>query len=265
MAKRMRRVAPGDVFELGLRDGYSYLQLIGKNKTFGWAARVVAPVRPDPMSDPDAAADGADLYVVLIGDVAFEEHEGRLRYVGRAPLPERHRDKLPVFRANSSYMPDGRHHPDQWWLDDGEKEWRVGRLSEEQQHLPYHRFTPISGLRMLIECGWDPEWEFKPGGREFAHEPPPLAETQPDTATFFMTFRNRSDAVRAGDEVRRDAKFSSASVDEYTDDDALAYVVSAKADRGVSLESAESTLERIAASHGGDYDGNEVPLKISGP
>jgi hypothetical protein len=44
-----------------------------------------------------------------------------------------------------------------WWLWDGEKEWRVGSISDEQRKLPIRGCWNDTMLIKRIEEGWLPE------------------------------------------------------------------------------------------------------------
>ena len=63
---------------------------------------------------------------------------------------------FPLFRAAG--IPDSRTWKvDTWWLWDGEKEWRVGAITEEQRKLPIRGIVNHEALVSYIERDWTPE------------------------------------------------------------------------------------------------------------
>lgn len=253
---KLRDVRPGDVFELLLDEGSIALQAIGRHKSHGWAVRVLRCSPERSHGELGWIEDAPELYVVLIGDIAFEESENKVRYIGSARLPERYRHGLPIFRASVSYKSDGRHEPGSWWLDDGEREWRVGELSEAEKHYPFRRFIPALALKDLVERGWDPEWEFKgPGAREFSVEATTADDPSPRSPTFFLVFVDEQRAQTACGQLKSVDLF-----DSVTMDDVGSYVVSARARTDTDWSGVEPVVERIARDNGGDYDGNEWPM-----
>lgn len=257
--RRLRRIEPGDVFELAVGNQFVALHSIGKHSNHGWAVRVTKP-RDEGLLEAAGVTDAEELYIVLIGDLAAEEVEGHVRYVGRAALPERYRAGFPVFRASASYEPSGRHAPDSWWLDDGQREWRVGNLSEHEQHYPLRRLTPARALRDLIERGWDPEWEFKgPSAREFQKEARVPVGHGDDLASYFLLFPTKAAAVAARNQLLAEGVFRSVDID-HTGGEAGQHVVIARATRSLDLSVAEEIAQQVARRHHGDYDGSEWPL-----
>lgn len=261
---RGRRITPGDVFELSTNSGYVALQVIGKHKTLGWAVRVTEPSRREPMQSAVGIETGQEAYVVLMGDIGYEEVLRHVRYVGKEPLPTRYRGHFPTFRASSSYGPDGRHKPGSWWLDDGDREWRVGDLSEEEKHYPYRQLTPAIALKDLIERGWDPEWEFKgPESTEFTRVVPVSQEVvsrEVIPSVFCLVFPNRQCALLAYEYLQHEKIFRSVELDEVGD--GVRWLVEAHVtDDSCDMVSIEALLLRVAREYGGDYDGNELPIE----
>jgi hypothetical protein len=265
MSKR-RTVQAGDVYELAVDRGFAYLQAVAKHRMEGWAMRILAPLAESVGADASLAVrDASELFVSMMGDIAFEAEEGRIRFVGHAELPLGYNPALPVFRASASRGTDGRHHDGSWWLDDGTTEWRVGSLTREQQSFPYRQLVPALAMRVLIDAGWDPEWEFKgPGALEYQR--PPQWNTNPDrTSSFFLLFADAKNASRAVRAISADKRADGVSVLEpSTEDDALYTVVATRAEVVVDeLVALDEYFERIAKRFGGEYDGNEVPLDQS--
>ena len=72
--------------------------------------------------------------------------------VGNFPIPD-FAQKFPVFK-NTNTPPKGNQLEAKWSLWDGEKSWKVGTLSEEEQmKYPFHSLCDITALIGLIETG----------------------------------------------------------------------------------------------------------------
>ncbi|HEY0381483.1 MAG TPA: hypothetical protein VGC72_04740 [Candidatus Elarobacter sp.] len=262
MTKR-RRTRPGDVYELVVDAGFAYLQAIAKHKDFGWAMRVLSPV-PRSVGDDArrAVLDAPELFVSLMGNVALEAAEGRLRFVGSAQLPDNCDGSLPIFRASAAIREDGRHEDGSWWLDDGTKEWHVGTLTEGQKKFPYRRLVPALALRVLIDAGWDPNWEFAgPAAQEYQKSPRWNVGLQ-GVSSFHLFFSRADDARGAAEVVSEDRRVVRVSVLEPSHDESPLYGVVAEAGYVTSDDVAEfdEYFEAIAKRFGGKYDGNELPI-----
>ena len=80
--------------------------------------------------------------------------QGIVEVVGNVPVPE-HLTTFPVFR-NGVVNPRTKR-VDDWWLWDGERSWRVGRLLPEQYKLPIEGVWNDTLLIERIEQHWRPE------------------------------------------------------------------------------------------------------------
>jgi len=268
MAKS-RRIAIGDIFELKTRDGFVYLQFLGKHREID-VVRVAARTYAQPLQDGSAFSTEPERYVVIVPLLRREEALGQIRFVGSGDLPDRFRDGVQLFKANNRWNPDGRHASDGWWLINGEKSWRVENLAPEHRFLPYSTIFPLSCLRGYIERGWDPDWEFRAGGREFQlQEKADSAEAaSAKTASFYLFFPDESAAQKAKDEVEKRGFGLLCRIEKLDDDisenERLRWLLLASADveklENTSLEELEDSFEQIAVALGGDYDGNELPL-----
>lgn len=90
----------------------------------------------------------------LLFPVAAALKQGIVRKVVHCSIPE-HACEPPLFRAGVVDPSTGK--VETWWLWDGEKEWRVGAITEDQRRLPI-RGSWNDTLRVKrIEEGWLPE------------------------------------------------------------------------------------------------------------
>jgi hypothetical protein len=266
---KSRPIATGDVFELKTCDGFVYLQFLGKHREID-VVRVSARTYAQPLQSGSAFSTEPERYVVIVPLLRREEALGQIRFVGSTDLPERLRSSPQLFKANGRRDLDGRHASDGWWLDDGKKEWRVDKLPPEHWFLPYTSIIPVSCLRDYIERGWDPDWEFKPKGREFQlpTKTAPAEAASPKTASFYLFFPDAKAAQRAQHEVEKRGLGLLCRIekpdDEVSENVRLPWLLVASADveklEITSLDELEESLEQIAFGLGGDYDGNELPL-----
>lgn len=78
--------------------------------------------------------------------------EGEVQFVGNFSIPE-FAQKFPIFKGTNS-MPKKDPLEKIWWLWDGEKEWKVGKLSlEEQMKYPLKQLCDVTALIGDIETG----------------------------------------------------------------------------------------------------------------
>lgn len=149
----MAKLTIGDVIEIPIKGGYSYAQYTHKHKLFGALLQVrleVFPTRPE------------DVIRVLQCEPAFccffpldsAVKHGDVTVIGNFPIPAGQRE-FPVFRAG--VVDPATQRVQVWWLWDGEKEWRVGNLTDDQRRLSIRGVWNDTLLIERIESGWRPE------------------------------------------------------------------------------------------------------------
>lgn len=79
---------------------------------------------------------------------------GILKRIGNFPIPT-HSKEMPIFRAGNANSSTKK--VENWWFWDGEKEWMVGEITEEQRKLPIRQIWNDTMLVKRIEEGWLPE------------------------------------------------------------------------------------------------------------
>jgi hypothetical protein len=266
MGKAKQAVTSGDVYDLKMREGNAFLHAIGVHGDHGWAVRVLVPSAL-PSNDVEYDVSHAkELFVVLVGDLAFAERKGWLKPVGRAELPPRYRGGEMLFRSSVSFLPNGQHKPDSWWLDDGDRCWRVKELTAAEQRYPLKSFTPVTAIESLIEREWDPDYDFKgPGAKQFS-KPASDLNNVPKTraSTFVLMFDTVSSALAAKEQIEQDNVAESVTQFEDDDEDVTCVTLSAsiclRADDLDEIEKLDTYFEGIALKFKGDYDGNEIAL-----
>jgi len=162
-----------------------------------------------------------------------------------------------------------------WWIDDGIKSRKIGKLSKEQESLTNGTFIPPLALIENINRGWDPNWEFKGEGAVecvLPEKASKLAEQQ--VARCFLLFAKKASAEAATDALRE--RYPYLEIEAFDDDvgnddgvvgDAarphMLVVSTMREFRDIDeLTAFEEQLESLAATFNGVYDGNEIPIHV---
>jgi len=149
----MKKVKSGDIIEIKTKRGLTYAQYTHKHRMYGALIRIFDEVyqeRPESFQK------------VVYGKIRFSTFfplqaalsKGIFEVVGNEPI----RDDLkifPIFRGGSIDQLTKK--VKTWWLWDGEKEWRIGNLSDEQRKLPIRGVWNDTMLIHRIETSWTPE------------------------------------------------------------------------------------------------------------
>lgn len=159
--KSIRRVKKkiGDVIEIPTSKGLVYIQYTHEHTAFpvfGSLIRVLQGFfekRPNDeelrelVKKPHRFRTFCPVHrVVNIGD--WER-------VGNFPVPD-FAQKFPIFK-NTNALPKDKHEEKLWSLWDGEKSWKVGKLSlEDQKKYPQQCIYNDTGLIQAIETGMGP-------------------------------------------------------------------------------------------------------------
>lgn len=148
----MTRTRIGSIIEIQTKLGLSYGQYTHQHPMMGGLIRVfdeVFQIRP------------CNLNKLVSGPVRFSTffpvraaiHRGIFKVIGHAEVAP-HNSLFPLFRNGT---PDKETKTvDCWWLWDGEKSWRVGKLTKEQRNLPLRSVWNDTMLIKRIEEGWTP-------------------------------------------------------------------------------------------------------------
>lgn len=157
-ARRRRSIPPaeiGDVVEITTPNGFGYVQYTHFDDSYGEVVRVLDGTfgeRPDADILAKLAAGPTAFHAFVILQQAVKHAEATV--VGSYPIPP-HARKLPVFRTG---LPNPRTRKvDDWVLYDGERQWPVGAITDEERKLPLRRILPVGTLGARIASGWRPE------------------------------------------------------------------------------------------------------------
>lgn len=146
-------IKSGDIFSIKTASGDAYFQFVKKTSPMGSLIRVLPGTYPD--QPPEwCTLVGRDTNFWIFFPVAAALKQGIVQKVAHCAIPE-HARTLPLFRAGVVDPSTGK--VETWWLWDGEKEWKVGTITEEQRRLPIRGSWNDTLLIKRIEEGWLPE------------------------------------------------------------------------------------------------------------
>ena len=154
-SKRFRKKI-GDVFEVSTSKGLAYFQYTHehtKPPKWGSLIRVLEGFYDKRLSQEeliDLVKKPHRFQTFCFLQQGFKE--GKIIHVGNFLVPE-FAQKFPIFKGSNA-LPGKDPLEKVWWLWDGEKEWKVGKLSlEEQKKYPLHGICDVSALTVNIETG----------------------------------------------------------------------------------------------------------------
>jgi hypothetical protein len=153
--KKASTVTSGDVFEIATPKGFAYLQYTLKDSEFGHLIRVLPgffPKRPDKINE---VVEEAELFYVFFPvDAAVKK--GILEKVGKEEIPTSAK-KQPKMRRPGLRNREGKALA--WFILDDGKEFRVDKLTEDQQKLSLAVIWNDTMLVKRLCDGWKPEMD----------------------------------------------------------------------------------------------------------
>ena len=146
----MPRKKIGDVIEIETNLGLAYALYTHEHRMMGSLLRVFErkfPSRPTDFID----LVGSPLQFETFFPLGAAVHRKLVAIAGHVAIP-RYLQRFPTFRC-------GVEDPKtkkvlNWWLWDGEREWIIGSLKEEQKSYPIRAILNDTLLRERIELGW---------------------------------------------------------------------------------------------------------------
>ena len=150
------RVKIGDVIEIRTSRGLAYAQHTHEHVAppkYGYLIRVLPGLYGKRPTDfTDIGKQKATFVVFVPLQVMVDRNY--VTIVNNQPVPT-DAQKFPVFRSG---IPDPQTKKVRvWWFWDGDKEWKVGSLTDEQKRLPILAIIGDELLAKRIEIGWTPE------------------------------------------------------------------------------------------------------------
>ena len=149
----MGRIKIGDIIELSIPEGVAYAQYINKHKSYGALLRVFSKLhktRPDSLN---TILDGEIQFICFFPLQAAVKRQV-VTVAGNAEVPI-NASVMPVFR--NGVMDPKTQKVAVWWFWDGEKEWKVGTLKEEQKKMPILGCWNDTLLIERLLSGWRSE------------------------------------------------------------------------------------------------------------
>jgi len=123
--------------------------------TYGSLVRVFNreyQVQPVDLQEVINDSDSFSVFFTLSESLKHDQ----FRVVGNIELPP-DLSKFPLFRTGG-VGPTGKVRT--WWLWDGEKQWRIGSLTEAQKSLPCRQIWNIGLMLYRLESRWN--WDMDP-------------------------------------------------------------------------------------------------------
>jgi hypothetical protein len=143
----------GDLIEIPTRQGLAYAQYTHQKAQWGALIRVLPGLHGSRPPDLEAVAKQKETFSTFF-PLKAAIAKRIFKIVGKASVPPE-AQKFPLFRAAGGIDRDGR--VLNWFLWDGEREWKVDGLTDEQRHLPIRGVWNDTLLVQRIEEGWTPE------------------------------------------------------------------------------------------------------------
>ena len=150
------KVRIGDLIEIKTGKGLVYALYTHRHDNppkYGAMLRIFNQVYPSRPTNFDATIKLAVRFSVFF-PLQAAVNRGLVEVVATLQVPEELK-QFPVFRSGM-VNPETKK-VDAWWLWDGEKEWRIGRLTQEQRKLSIRGVWNDTILIQRIEEDWRPE------------------------------------------------------------------------------------------------------------
>ena len=157
-ARGRKRPKIGDVVRIDTADGVALAQYIHHHPEFGALVRVLGPgpSAGEPSPDPEVVARLPTQFGTFF-PLGSACHRGIATVIGPAHIPEDFRE-FPRFRQAMRLDPSDRA-PCKWVIWDGNEEWIVPYLRDDQKQYPLRAIMNDTLLVQRTLQGWRPEHE----------------------------------------------------------------------------------------------------------
>jgi hypothetical protein len=143
----------GDIIEINTAKGKAYAFYTHKNAQFSYLIRVFRDLHAERPKSLEQVVNGAVAFSIFF-PLATALNKGIFSVVGNQPVPA-YLQPFPVFRDCHPDITNREN--DIWWLWDGQKEWKIGKITKEIQSLDYRAICNDTRLIELVEEGYRPE------------------------------------------------------------------------------------------------------------
>lgn len=146
------QIMVGDIIEIPVKGGFAYAQYILKHEGYGYLISVFPQIRKEPLENFSELSEDIKHYATFF-PIESVVKQKIFNVVSNLPIPEYAKD-FPLFKTG---IKNKEGVIETWWLWDGEKEWKVGKLTDKQKSLPDRGIWNHTLLIERIEEGWSPE------------------------------------------------------------------------------------------------------------
>jgi hypothetical protein len=150
---KMRKPQIGDIVEIQTNKGLAYALYTHRNEKYGALLRVFGRIFASRPASFNWLSEGPPQFDTFF-PLRAALQKGIVKTAENIEVPA-HLRGFPVFR-NGTPHPSTKNVED-WWLWDGDSEWRVGKLTSEQRRLPLLGVINDTLLCRRIESGWTAE------------------------------------------------------------------------------------------------------------
>jgi hypothetical protein len=148
---RFPKIQVGNIVEIPTEAGYAYAQFTHTTDD-GQLLRVFAALHEHPVRENVEQLASSPVQFVTFFPLQHAVNAGIVAVVGTADVPAEAR-KFPLFRMSG--LPDPMTHKVRdWWLFDGQREWKIGPLTSEQRSLPIRETINDTLLKERIVAHW---------------------------------------------------------------------------------------------------------------
>ena len=149
----MARLKIGDIIEIKTQKGLSYAQYTHKNKLLGTLLRVFSTIYAiRPVSYEKVIED--DLRFTIFFPLQAAINQKIVEVVSNLNIPLKYKN-FPLFRTGVINPKTDK--VDTWWLWDGDKELKIGKLNNEQKQYPIRGIWNDTLLIERIDNDWKPK------------------------------------------------------------------------------------------------------------
>ena len=153
MAKRVRI---GDIIEIPTARGLAYAQYTHEHTRpprYGSLLRILDGFHESRPREFEPLVNRPERFLVFF-PLKVAVNKGIFSVVANEKVPAA-AQRFPLFRCGQANPQTGK--VDVWWFWDGEKEWRAGRITDEQRKMPLREVWNDTLLIERIESGWSPQ------------------------------------------------------------------------------------------------------------
>ena len=144
------KITIGDVIQIKTNKGFSCAQYTHEHEKYGSLIRIFDKIFVESPSDVETVIN-ENVQFSIFFPLQKAVNQEIVFVIGNVDVSDKLKE-FPIFKWGIKNPKTEK--VDRWWLWDGEKEWKVGDLSEEQKHFPLRGIVNDTFLIERIESGW---------------------------------------------------------------------------------------------------------------